>query len=656
MFTTRKQRAGLSKILHVRSRLSVGWTVAGCPAEIGTRARHPVGLLLSAQPTRVLLAYVVWSMLIVANPQVFADDARLLAAHRDQDNWLTYGHGYANQRYSELGDINIKNVRQLAPAWIYQTGIVGTFPTNPLVVDGVMYVTTPFNHVIALDAATGAQRWRYIHQLAEKTLCCGSHNRGLAWGDGRLFMITADARLIALDATTGKIVWDIPMVDPMTGNPADLAAITHFDPAHKKAFDRATRFAGNMVPVVSDGKVFVGVSGTGYSAVLADAEQDSASVLGKPGVRDGLRAFLSAYSVDNGDLIWRWYSTAADGWEGEFSATTSFGDPLPRDLARERADAVQYKDAWKTGGGSIYSSPSIDPELGLIYFGTGNASPGYADYKRPGDNLYTSSIVALEIATGKLRWYHQLVPHDIWGYDAASPPVLLELPGDSGPVPALAAASKSGWLYVLDRRTGKALLRSQPFVPQSAPMFQRPTKAGIDVIPGAAGGANWPPTAFNPNTGWVYVPATHNPTRYQLKQGADGHASIELSFPDGVARSGTLSAIDPANGAIKWQLKTDLPLVSGALATAGGLVFTGESNGDFIAVDAKSGQRVWRFATGAGVNAPPITYRVNGRQYVAVAAGGHALFNFPLGDAVIAFALPDQNASSSAYANPAQIP
>ncbi len=571
-----------------------------------------------------------------------AEDKRLASAQDDQDNWLTYGHGYANQRYSALTEITTANVKHLVPAWIFQTGVVGTFPTNPLVVDGVMYLTTPFNHVIALDAASGALKWRYTHKLTQATLCCGSHNRGVAWGAGRLFMVTADARLLALDAASGKVLWDIPVVDPMTGDPRDLKALAHFDPKHPAAFDRATHFAGNMAPVVYGDQVFVGVSGTGYSAVLGDAEQDSASVLGRPGVRDGLRAFLSAYKVQDGTLQWRWYSTAEKHWEGEFSTTTSFGDKLARDVAAERADAVKYRDAWKTGGGSIYSTPSIDPELGLIYFGTGNASPGYADYQRPGDNLYTSSLIALDIATGKLRWYHQLVPHDVWGYDAASPPILLAAPGADGKsVPALAAASKSGWLYLLDRRTGAALRRSDPFVPQSVPMFQRATAAGVLVSPGAAGGANWPPAAFHPGTGWIYVPATDNPTRYHLEQDAAGHPITVLSFDEHVARAGTFSAIDPADGKIKWQLKSDLPVMSGALATAGGLVFTGESTGDFIAVDAKRGERLWRFATGAGVNAPPITYRVGKRQYVAVAAGGHALFNFPLGDAVIAFALPE---------------
>lgn len=592
-------------------------------------------------PIRRFMFFACLVMLSAFSTTNTAADDRLAHAERDQDNWLTYGHGYANQRYSALHAIDVSNIKQLVPAWIFQTGVVGTFPTNPLVVDGTMFVTTPFNHVIALDAATGAQKWRYTHKLTEAKLCCGSHNRGVAWGNGKLFMITADARLLALDAATGKVVWDIPVVDPMTGNASDLKAIEHFDPKNHLAFDRATRFAGNMAPLVHGDKVFVGVSGTGYSAVLGDAEKDSASVLGRPGVRDGLRAFLSAYSTTDGRLIWRWYSTANQHWEGNFATSTSFGDKLDRDVTAERIAAGKYREAWKTGGGSIYSTPSIDPALGLIYFGTGNASPGYADYTRPGDNLYTSSVIALDSSSGELRWYHQLVPHDVWGYDAASPPVLLDVPDDAGkPVPALAVASKSGWVYFLDRRNGMALRRSDPFVPQSSPMFQRATAAGVEVAPGAAGGANWPPSAYHPDTGLLYVPATHNPTRYQLEQDAAGHPVTVLSFSEQVERSGTLSAINPINGKIQWQLKTDLPLMSGVLATAGGLVFTGESNGDFIAVDAASGQRLWRFATGAGVNAPPITYRVGTRQFVAVASGGHALFNFPLGDAIIAFALP----------------
>ena len=576
------------------------------------------------------------------------EETRLLQAHADHDNWLTYGHGYANQRYSGLEQITTDNVQRLVPKWIYQTGGLGTFPTNPIVADGVMYLTTPYNHVVALDAATGAERWRYTHEMSVDTLCCGTHNRGVAIGYGRLYMVTADARLMALDADTGAVAWDMPVVDPATGNPADLTPLKELkttdasSPGNAAELKALTRFAGNMAPAVYDGKVFVGVSGTGYSGVLSEAEADDPSVLGRPGPRRGLRAFLSAYAATDGKLVWRWYATASEGWEGEFVERTSFGDALGRDLAAERANADKYGDAWKTGGGSIYSSPSIDPELGLIYFGTGNASPGYDDYKRPGDNLYTASLVALDIQTGKLRWYHQIVPHDIWGYDVASPPVLFDFPANGTTVRAVAEASKSGWLYIFDRVTGKALRRSEAFVPQNELLFHRPTPEGVFIAPGAAGGANWPPTSYSPQTGWLYVSGTHNPTRYQLKPGEAGQPErIVISFDKTVERWGTLSAIEPNDGKIKWQVKTDLPLLSGSLATAGGLVFHGESNGKFVARNAQDGAELWHFNAGAGVNAPPVTYAVDGKQFVAVAAGGHKLFNFPLGDVVVAFGLPD---------------
>lgn len=601
--------------------------------------------------THQLLRIVVlaWTLLLIgSSPVIGVDDARLLGAHNDHENWLTYGHGYANQRYSGLDQITTDNVPQLVPKWIYQTGVLGTFPTSPIVADGVMYLTTPYNHVIALDATTGTQRWRYTHEMAIEQLCCGTHNRGLAIGYGRLYMITADARLVALDAASGKAIWDMPVVDPTTGNPADLEkmkALTTGDvaePSSAPQLDQFTRFAGNMAPVVHDGKVFVGVSGTGYSTVLGDAESDSPSVLGRAGTRRGLRAFLSAYDATDGQLVWRWYSTAAQGWEGEYVQQTSFGDLLERDVEAERSNATKHKDAWKGGGGSIYSSPSIDPELGLIYFGTGNASPGYADHRRPGDNLYTASLIALHVKTGELRWYHQIVPHDIWGYDVANPPVLFDFLSNGKTVHAVAEASKTGWLHVFDRATGKTLQRSESFVPHNGRIFHRPTREGIIIAPGAGGGANWPPTSYSPQTGWLYVSGTHNPTRYQLETGqADQPANIALSFVENGERWGTLSAIDPSDGKVKWQEKTDLPLMSGSVATAGGVLFYGESNGDFVARSAEDGVKLWHFNTGAGVNAPPVTYTAEGKQFVAVASGGHKLFKFPLGDAVIAFGLPD---------------
>ncbi|TDJ67630.1 MAG: pyrrolo-quinoline quinone [Proteobacteria bacterium] len=581
----------------------------------------------------------LWSIATVTQA---VDDAQLRAAADNDANWITYGHGFANQRYSALAQINKRNVRRLVPKWIYQTGILGTFPTSPLIDAGVMYLTTPRNHVIALDAATGKERWRYTHVMAADELCCGTHNRGLAMAYGALYMITADARLVALEIEGGTVRWDIPMVDPATGNAADLDALKRLDPANPDEFRQYTRFAGNMAPVVYDGKVFVGVSGAGYTAILDDAENDTASLLGRPGTRRGLRAFFSAYDAATGRLLWRWYSTSDNGWEGDFSPQTSFGDDLHRDIAAEKSNAHKYRDAWQTGGGSIYASPSIDPELGLIYFGTGNASPGYAEHKRPGDNLYTSSVIALDINNGKLRWHHQITPHDIWGYDVASPPVLIDITERGKTSRLLTEATKSGWLYVFDRVTGEPLRRSEAFVPHNALMFHRPTKEGIITAPGAVGGANWPPTSYSPETGWLYVTASHYPSRYHLETDPDSEPLIVLSLLDDVERWGTITAIDPRNGKIQWQEKSDLPLLSGVLATAGGLVFYGESNGNFIARDASSGAKLWGFATGAGVNAPPVTYSVDGEQFVAVAAGGHRLFKFPLGDAIIAFGLPDE--------------
>lgn len=580
------------------------------------------------------------AMLLAVNSP--ADQDRLLAAASDNSNWLSYGHGYASQRFSALEQINRDSVAGLRPAWIYQTGILGSFPTNPLVVDGVMFITTPFNHVVALDAATGAEVWRYEHELSQDKLCCGSHNRGLAWGHGKLYMITADARFVALDAASGELVWDIPVVDSMTRDPADLDRIRRYSKDTQADFEAMTRFAGNMAPVVYDNKVFVGVSGTGYTAVLGDAELDTASVLGRPGVRRGLSAFLTAYDANSGELVWRWYVTAQTGWEGNFSATSSFGDVLNRDIEAEKKAAAKYRDSWQGGGGSLYSSPSIDPELGLLYLGTGNPSPGYADYRRPGDNLHTSSVVALDVKTGALKWHQQIVPHDIWGYDVAAPPVLLDTVDSQGhPVKAVAVAAKTGWLYLFNRLTGEPIRRSEAFVPQSDTMFQRPGTSELSIAPGAGGGANWPPLAYSKNNDLLYVAASHNPTGYKTEFDVEGNPVLVISYLVNPVRWGTVSAISASDGKIRWQEKTELPVISGALATAGGLLFHGQSNRDFVARDSSTGKKLWRFATGAGVNAPPITYALNGKQYVVVAAGGHALFKYPLGDAVIAFTLSD---------------
>ena len=275
--------------------------------------------------------------------------------------------------------------------------------------------------------------------------------------------------------------------------------------------------------------------------------------------------------------------------------------------------------------------------------GVGNPSPQMDDATRPGDNIYTVSLAALDVETGRLRWYHQQVPHDVWGYDVASPPVLLDLEIDGRPVKAVAQAGKTGWLYVHERARGRLVYKSEPFVPQEN-LFVPPTPEGVRVAPGAAGGASWSPAAYSPRTGLIYVAAMHMPMRYTVRerpaQGDRPAQRYTVTEPTVEPRWGTLTAIDARTGKIRWQHRTAEPLVGGVLATAGGLVFMGEGNGYFDAFDAETGALRWRFQCGAGVNAPPITYEVDGTQYVAVAAGGNPLFGFRVGDAILSFALP----------------
>jgi len=589
----------------------------------------------------VLLSLGMTAGVAVAEP---VTDARLTAATNATTDWLTYGHTYDNQRFSELDQINRDTVGRLVPAWIYQTGISATFQTSPLVADGVMYLTTPRNHVIAVEAATGTERWRYKHKMTAMKLCCGPANRGAAMGYGMIYMAAADGRLIALDQATGVVKWDIYMAAPDTRPTETLKELAADDPRRKANVQGASGLGANMAPIVFDGLVIAGVTGAGYG-LHVDDEADGAvdAVIGFEG-RFGRRGYLAAFDAQTGKEVWRWYGTKAEGWEGQWRTKTPDGAPLYRDIAGERAALAKYADAWQVGGGSLWSTPTIDAELGLLYTGVGNPAPQMDDVSRPGDNLYTVSIVALDARTGKLRWHYQQVPHDLWGYDPASPPMLFDVTHQGETIKAVGEASKTGWFYVNDRKTGALLFKSEPFVPQNN-IFKRPTKQGIVIAPGAAGGSSWSPASFDPASGLAYVAAMHMPTRYSVREqpaanGKPARRYSMLEMLDG-PRWGVLSAIDTRSGGkLAWQTRTDDILVGGVMATAGGLVFMGEGTGWLSAFDAATGKRLWRYRVGAGVNAPPITYEIDGVQYVAVAAGGHSMFGFPLGNAVIAFALP----------------
>lgn len=572
------------------------------------------------------------------------NDARLLSATNDQSNWLTYGRDYSNQRFSPLKKINRDTVRQLAPAWIYQTGMAATFQATPLVVDGVLYLSMPYDHVAAIDAKTGRELWRYEHKRKTMTMCCGPANRGVSVAYNKVFIGTVDARLIALDAKTGKMVWDIPLATDL-GPTEATEQVASNDALKKKGSTGTTGVGINMAPLVFNGKVIIGITGVGYGMHIEGnrANAPLGAVIGIAG-NYGRPGFYAAFDANTGRRVWQFDTIPDAGWEGAFQNSTPDGVALNRNTSQEKRDLSKYPDADKHGGGSAWTTPAFDPKTGTLFVGIGNPSPQMDDTSRPGDNLYSVSLAALDAETGKLKWYYQQVPHDLWGYDVASPPVLFDLPTKEGNIPVVGQASKVGWFYVHDRRDGRLIYKSQPFVPQEN-LFARPTTDGVRIAPGAVGGSNWTPVSYNPTTGLVYIAASHMPLKYTVKEipAANGKPAVSYTMLEPIDEPnwGTLTAISTReNGRIRWQKKTENPLVGGVLATAGGLVFTGEGNGFLSAFDAETGEPLWQFQCGAGVNAPPISYEVDGTQYVAVAAGGNAVFGFKQGGALVVFALP----------------
>lgn len=558
-------------------------------------------------------------------------------------DWPSFGRDYANQRYSPLKQIDRTNVTKLDLVWKVKTGVSASFQSTPIVVNGVMYVSLPYNHVMALDAKTGKQLWRYEHQRRQDwKMCCGPANRGVAVGYGKVFMGTVDARLIALDAKTGKLEWDIDAVEAAVATEGQ-ESLSNADPNRIAKTTGGTGIGIAMAPVVYQGKVIVGITGVGYGLHIDNPRDDAplGAVIGVTG-RYGRPGFLAAFDVQSGKRVWQFDTIPTEGWEGQFRETTPDGVKLNRDIAQEKARLGDHPDAARFGGGSAWSTPAIDAANGLLYFGTGNPSPQMNDVARPGDNLYTVSLVALDIRTGNIRWHYQQVPHDLWGYDLASPPVLFELVRDGKRVPAVGQAGKTGWFYVHDRLTGELLFKSDAFVPQHN-LFAKATFEGTRLFPGILGGANWSPIALSETDQRVFVAGIHAPIKYTLHEtpGKNGEAPIRYASSEPVdeARWGLLSAIDLRTGKIAWQQKTEQPLVGGVLATAAGLVFTGEGNGSFNAYDQQTGALLWQAKADAGVNAPPIAYEIDGVQYVAVAAGGNSIFGYKQGDNILVYSL-----------------
>jgi glucose dehydrogenase len=558
-------------------------------------------------------------------------------------DWPSFGRDLSSQRFSPATQVNTSNVKDLVQAWAYKSGVVGSFQTTPVVQDGVMYLSLPFNHVVALDAKTGQELWRYQHQRRKDwQMCCGPANRGVAVSEGRVFIGTVDARLIALNAKTGAKEWDIDVVEGAI-NTEGQDSLNKNDPNSARKVTGGTGIGIAMAPIVYKGKVIVGITGVGYGLHIDNPTADAplGAVIGVAG-RFGRPGFLAAYSVETGEKYWQFDTIPANGWEGQFAEKLEDGTTFNRDIAQEKADLAKYPDAARFGGGSAWSTPAIDAETDTLYFGTGNPSPQMNDISRPGDNLYTVSLVALDSNTGLRRWHYQQVPHDLWGYDLASPPVLFNYNFNGKTVAAVGQASKTGWFYVHDRATGQLLKKTDAFVPQKN-MFKKATTEGMVVYPGILGGSNWSPVSVDETKQHVFVAGIHAPIKYTLHEtpAKDGMPAIRYaaSEPTQDPRWGLLSSIDLSSGKISWQVKTEQPLIGGVLATAGGLVFTGEGSGHFNAYDSQTGALLWQTKSEFGVNAPPITYTIDGVQYIAVASGGNSIFGYKQGDAVLVYRL-----------------
>ncbi|MBS0393167.1 MAG: PQQ-dependent dehydrogenase, methanol/ethanol family [Proteobacteria bacterium] len=503
---------------------------------------------------------------------------RIVGAAGEPQNWLTYSGRYAGWRHSDLRGIDAGNVSRLSMQWAFQVADLGQFETTPLVVDGILYGTGQNDRAFAIDARTGRAIWRYQRHLPDKVQpCCGAVNRGFAILGDRLFMATLDAHVIALDTRTGNLLWDVTAAD------------------YRQAY------SFTVAPLAVKNAVIVGVSGGEF----------------------GVRGFIDAYDATSGRRLWRFDTVPAPGQPGH---------------------ETWAGDSWKSGGAPAWITGAYDPELNLLYWPTGNPSPSNYGGDRGGDNLYSNSMLALDPDTGKLKWYFQFTPHDLYDYDATQVPVLVDAVWEGRPRKLLVQANRNGFLYVLDRSDG-SFLSAKPFGhvtwatsidAHGRPVPNTALKSGPDgtrVCPGAAGLTNWYSPSFDPATRLLYVATsdecdvfTSAPQRYRA--GHDFLGSIYV--PDPQQRpTGALKAIDALTGEQKWSFPYHTNPNGGALSTAGGVVFAGDSDGNFIALDAATGRDLWHVQLGAAIYSTAVTYELDGRQYVAIAAGS-GLFAFAL--------------------------
>jgi alcohol dehydrogenase (cytochrome c) len=518
---------------------------------------------------------------------------RILRANEEPANWLTYSGTVLSQRHSQLSQITPKNVGDLELQWAFQAQSLENFVATPLVVDGVLYTVQSPNDIVALDAVTGSVFWTYRHQLsAEARPCCGLVNRGVAILRDTLFMATLDGHLIAVDARSGRQIWRVAVegAQPEAG------------------------YAYTLAPLVVKNNVIVGTAGGEF----------------------GIRGFISAFNAETGKEAWRFYTIPGPGepgnetWEG---------------------------NSWRHGGASVWVTGSYDPNLNLTYWGIGNPGPIWNGDDRKGDNLYSNSVVALDADTGRLKWHFQFSPHDEFDHDAAQVPVLADMEWAGRRRSLMLWANRNGFFYVLDRATGEFLL-GRPFVKvnwassldtNGRPIRVRgmtPSKEGTLIFPGSRGGTSWYSPSFSPRTGLFYIPAWMNystalskePATYVKGEWFVGGGMRDPGLPvrDGMVNFakpeegfGSILALDPSTGDIKWQFDMKDFIEAGVLTTASDVLFSGGRDGYFFALDARNGALLWQFKVGGTIRSGPMTYMADGRQYVAVAAG-NVLFSYAL--------------------------
>ena len=506
---------------------------------------------------------------------------RLVNADQEPENWLMYSGTLDSQRYSLLDEINVDNIVQLEMKWAYQIPVIDRAETVPLVVDGIMFITEAPSNVVAVDAATGRQYWRYDHELPDDLrICCGRNNRGVAILGETLFMSTLDAHLVAIDARTGNLLWDVEVAEHSSG------------------------YSKTAAPMIVKDKVVTGIAGGEF----------------------GIRGFIDAYDAATGELAWRAYTIPGPG---EFGNDTWSGD------------------SWKTGGSATWITGAYDPDLNLVYWGTGNPGPDWNGDARLGDNLYSDSALALNGDTGEIEWYFQFTPHDVHDWDAIQVPILADIEFQGQERKVMMWANRNAFFYTIDRATGEFLM-GKPFATQTwaegldvngAPIRVPglfPTYEGIMVSPPITGGTNWYSPGYSQQTGLFYVTSFDGEQIYFKR---DEEYEEGERFTGGGGRydqpmdafHSSIRAIDPATAEIQWEFPIMPRSSAGITTTAGGLVFTGSADGYFFALNAETGEELWNISLGRRVHSAPITFEAEGKQYVSIASG-NVVYTFGLRD------------------------